>query len=66
MQVTVDDGEPFYKLYAALLGHVNRNLNVVPEQFSESSQYTSLPPNTRGEVRDALYEHRELSRKEHR
>lgn len=60
MQVTEDDGKLFYKLYAALLGYVNQKVGVVPEQFSVSSEYTSLPPNTRGTVRDALYEHREL------
>jgi hypothetical protein len=39
---------------------VNRKLNVAPEQFSQSTEYTSLPPQTRGNVRDALYGHREL------
>jgi hypothetical protein len=60
MQVTVEEGKLFYKLFSALLGYVNRKLDVVPEQFSESSEYTSLPPQTRGKVRDALFEHREL------
>jgi hypothetical protein len=60
MQVTVEEGKLFYKLFSALLGFVNRKLNVVPEQSSESSEYTSLPPQTRGNVRDSLYGHRGL------
>jgi hypothetical protein len=60
MQVTIEEGKLFYKLFSALLGYVNRKLNLVPEQFSVESEYTSLPPQTRGTVRDALYEHREL------
>lgn len=60
MQVTVEDGKLFYKLLSALLGYVNRKLNVVTVQFSDSGEYTSLPPQIRGKVRDALYEHREL------
>jgi hypothetical protein len=46
MQVTVEKGKLFYKLFSALLGYVNRKLAVVPEQFSDSSQYTSLSPQT--------------------
>ena len=60
MQVTVEECTLFYKLFAALLGYVNRTLNVVPEQFSKEIEYTSLSPQTRGKVRDALYEHLEL------
>ena len=60
MQVTVEEGKLFYRLFSALLGYVNRRLVVIAEQFSDSSEYTLLPPQTRGKVRDALYEHREL------
>jgi hypothetical protein len=60
MQVPVEEGKLFCKLFSALLGYVNRRLDVIPQQFSESSEYTSLPPQTRGNVRDALYEHRDL------
>jgi len=60
MQVSIDEGKLFYKLFAALLGYVNRTLAVVAEQFSESGEYALLSPQTRGKVRDALYEHREL------
>jgi hypothetical protein len=60
MQVTVEEGKLFYKLFAALLGYVNRKLGVLLIQFSESDEYMSLPPQTRGEVRDALYAQREL------
>ena len=60
MQIPVEEGKLFYKLYAALLGYVNRKLEVVPEQFSDSEEYTSLLPKIRVLVRDGLYEHREL------
>jgi hypothetical protein len=60
MQVTVEEGKLFYKLYSALLGYVNQKLALVAEQFSTASEYTSLPPESRSKVRDALYEHREL------
>ncbi len=60
MQVTVEEGKLFYELYSGLLGYVNRKLDVVPEQFSDSGEYVSLPPQIRGKVRDALYERREL------
>jgi hypothetical protein len=60
MQVSFEEGALFYKLFAALLGYVNRKLAVVAEQFSGPGEYTSLPGETRGKVRNALYEHREL------
>ena len=60
MQVSIDEGKLFYKLFAALLGYVNRTLAFVAEQFSESGEYALLSPQTRGKVRDALYEHQEL------
>jgi hypothetical protein len=60
MQVSFDDGKLFYKLYAALLSFVNRKLKVIPEQFSDSREYTALPPETRIIVRNALYKHRDL------
>jgi hypothetical protein len=60
MQVTIEEGKLFYKLFSALLGYVNGKLNLIPEQFSVESEYTLLPPQARGKVRDALYEHRQL------
>src|SRR5208283_4359440 len=60
MQVTIEDGKLFYKLFSALLGYVNQKLAVVSEQFSNENEYTSLSPQTMGKVRDALYAHREL------
>jgi len=60
MQVSFDEGKLFYKVYAALLSFVNRKLKVMPEQFSDSREYTALPPEIRINVRDALYKHREL------
>jgi hypothetical protein len=60
MQVSYHDGKLFYDLYAVLLSFVNGKLKVVPEQFSDSRQYTAMPPETRLAVRDALYKHRDL------
>ena len=60
MNVTFDEGKLFYDLYAALLSYVNRKLNVVTEQFSDSREYTATPPEARTAIRDALYDHREL------
>jgi len=60
MNLTPDEGKLFYELYAALLSFVNRKLNVVTEQFSDSREYTATPPKARAAIRDALYDHREL------
>jgi len=60
MNLTPDEGKLFYDLYAALLSFVNRKLEVSSEQFSDSAEYTSTPPEARVAIRDALFEHREL------
>ena len=60
MNLTFDEGKLFYDLYAALLSFVNRKLKVSSEQFSNSKEYTSTPPEARVAVRDALFAHREL------
>ena len=60
MNLTFDEGNLFYDLYAALLSFVNRKLKVSPVQFSDSRQYTSTPPEARVAIRDALFAHREL------
>ena len=60
MQVSYDDGVLFYKLYSALLGFVNRKLEVIPEHFSKSREYTAMPPEKRLAVRDVLFAQREL------
>lgn len=49
MNVTFDEGKLFYELYAALLSYVNRKLNVVTEQFSDSREYSATPPETRAD-----------------
>ena len=54
------EGKLFYKLYAALCSYANGKLNVVPGEFADPEQFTSLPPETRLKVRDALYAHPEL------
>ncbi len=60
MKLSFDDGELFYDLYPALLSFVNRNLQVSPEQFSNSAEYLSTPAQARVAIRDALFAHREL------
>jgi len=60
MNLTFDEGKLFYDLYAALLSFVNRKLKVSSEQFSDSREYTSTPPEARIAIRDALFSHREL------
>ncbi len=60
MNLTLDESILFYDLYAALLSFVNRKLKVSSEQFSDSREYTSTPPEARAAIRDALFAHREL------
>ena len=60
MNLTFEEGKQFYDLYAALLAFVNRKLKVSSEEFSDSAEYTSTPPEARVAVRDALFAHREL------
>lgn len=60
MNLTFDEGNLFYDLYAALLSFVNRKLKVSSGQFSDSREYTSTPPEARVAIRDALFAHREL------
>jgi hypothetical protein len=60
VNLPTDEGKLFYDLYAALLSFVNRKLEVSPETFSDSREYTSTPPEARVAIRDALFEHREL------
>jgi hypothetical protein len=60
MNLTFDEGELFYNLYAGLLSFVNRKLKVSSEQFSSSQEYASTPPDARIGIRDALFAHREL------
>jgi hypothetical protein len=60
MNLTFAEGPLFYDLYAALLSFVNRKLKVSSEQFSDSREYTSTPPEARVAIRDALFAQREL------
>ncbi len=60
MKLTFDEGMLFYELYAALLSFVNQKLKVSPEQFSNYREYISTPPEARVDIRDALFDHREL------
>lgn len=54
------EGKLFYTLYAALCSYANGKLNVVPGEFADPEQFTSLPPETRLKVRDALHAQPEL------
>jgi hypothetical protein len=54
------EGKLFYTLYAALCSFANGKLNVVPGEFSDPEQFTSLPPEIRLKVRDALHAQPEL------
>jgi len=54
------EGKLFYKLYAALCSYANGKLNVVPGEFADPEQFTSLQPEIRLKVRDALYAQPEL------
>ena len=58
--ISFGEGKLFYKLYAALCSYANGHLNVVQGDFSDPEQFTSLPPEIRLEVRDALYAQPEL------
>ena len=60
MNLTFDEGNLFYELYAPLLAYVNWKLKVSSEQFTNSRQYTTTPPQARLAIRDALFAHREL------
>ncbi|MHC4402548.1 MAG: DUF6398 domain-containing protein [Planctomycetota bacterium] len=60
MNLTFDEGKLFYDLYATLLSFANRKLKVSSEQFSDSWEYTSTPPEARVAIRDALFAQREL------
>jgi len=59
--VSFGEGKLFYELYAALLSYANGKLNVVQEEeFSDLDRFTSLPPEIRLKVRDALFAQPEL------
>ena len=50
MNLTPDEGRLFYDLYAALLSFVNRKLEVSPETFSDSREYTSTSQRVKGQA----------------
>lgn len=54
------EGRLFYKLYAALCSYANGKLKLVLGEFAAPEQFTSLPPEIRLKVRDALYVQPEL------
>ena len=58
--IPFEEGKLFYKLYAALCSYANGKLSVVPGEFADPEQFTSLPPETRWKVRDALHAQPEL------
>ena len=54
-QIPPAEGKLFYKLYAALCSYANSKLKLVPGDFSDPEQLTSLPLESRVTVRDAVY-----------
>ncbi|SBT05851.1 conserved hypothetical protein [Candidatus Accumulibacter aalborgensis] len=53
--ISFAQGMLFYKLYAALCSYANSKLELVPGDFSDPDQFTSLPLETRVKIRDAVY-----------
>ena len=60
MHLSFGEGKLFYKLYAALCSYANGKLKLVLGEFSDPEQFTSLPPDIRRKVRDALHAQPEL------
>ena len=60
MHLSFGEGKLFYKLYAALCSYANGKLKLVLGEFSDPEQFTSLPPDIRLKVRDALHAQPEL------
>ncbi len=60
MQVTVEDGILFYKLYPALMFYTNQRLKVVDKMASEFEEYLAVPGELRLKVRDTLHAHPEV------
>ena len=56
MQIPYEQGVLFYKLYASLLGYVNRERRIVRKNFSTAKEYVALSIDKRHQVRNALYD----------
>ena len=54
-QLHIDEGKLFYKLHPALMFFANERLKLLPDDVADPEEYTSLPPETRIKVRDALH-----------
>ena len=59
-QLHIDEGKLFYKLHPALMFFANERLKLVPDEVAAPEEYTSLPPETRIKVRDALHDQPDL------
>jgi hypothetical protein len=60
MQLTLDDVAQFFRLHRALMFYVNQKLEVIDTKVSTPEKYSSLPPETRIKVHEALLAHIEL------
>jgi hypothetical protein len=60
MFLTPQDVELFFKLHRALMFFVNQRLRVISDEIASPEQFSSLPPEVRLGVRDALLSHTDL------
>jgi hypothetical protein len=54
-QLSIDEGKLFYKLHSALMFFANERLELVRDELADPQGYTSLPPEARIKIRDAVH-----------
>jgi hypothetical protein len=59
MLLTPQDADMFFKLHRALMCFVNERLQIVPD-IASPDEFSSLPPETRLEVREAFLDEQDL------
>jgi hypothetical protein len=59
MLLSPEDAELFFKLHRSLMFYVNQRLGVVPD-IASPEEFSSLPPETRHEVRAAFLDEEDL------
>lgn len=60
MRLSIEEGLLFYKLYPALLFHVNQKLQIVEEMATDLVEYLAVPGESRLRVRNALHADKKL------
>ena len=60
MRLSPTECHLFYKLHPALMFFANERLKLLPDDVADPEEYTSLPPETRIKVRDALHNQPDL------